>query len=633
MTNTTDYTIKRCGGLTAMPPDVVIYGATPSGIAAAVAAARFGRQVLLCAHDDHIGGIVSNGLTNADIGKRQAVGGFFYAFTRRVVAHYQRLDHGHPEQPNVKLCRDGYAYEASLAERIFNDLIVEHEDRICLLLGHELVAADVTGDRLTAILLVPREHPERRVRVAGEVFVDATYEGDLAAMAGAPFRTGREGRDAYDEPHAGRIYMHFGGAERLPGSTGEADDATQAYCFRFHVTNVPAKRVPIERPAGYNRDDYRVVLDDIRAGRIRGFRDVIQVYPMPNGRFELNSEHIHPDSGVPRESLDLAEECWPWPTATLTERRAIYQRYLTHNVGLIWLLQNDSEVPAAVRRDASQYGWHRDEWIDNGHMPRQVYVRQGRRILGEYVLTERDADIDPALARTRVRVDSIAVVEWAFDPHAHHRYDHAHPGVREGYIFIAHAPFQVPYGVLVPRRIDGLLVPVACSCSHVAYNALRMEPVFMALGEAAGIAAHLAIQGQVAPRRVSVGELQARLVEHGGVITFYEDLPFNNHAFAAMQWLGARGLSRGYRAEADAPLSQSDAAERLARILQHQGVSWTPPAMPSSAPVNTAVLAAWLREAGCPTVAAGEPAGGPQPGEPLNLGGFATLIYTALKPT
>src|SRR5262249_17724238 len=154
------------------------------------------------------------------------------------------------------------------------------------------------------------------------------------------------------------------------------------------------------------------------------------------------------------------------------------------------------------RKEASQYGWHRDEWPSNNHMPRQVYVRQGRRILGDYILTERDADLDSDLQRTRIQPTSIAVIEWAFDPHGHHRYDPQHPGVREGYIFVAHQPFQVPYGVVVPRAIDGLLVPVACSCSHVAYNALRMEPVFMALGEACGIAAHLAIRHRVQVRSI-----------------------------------------------------------------------------------------------------------------------------------
>lgn len=596
---------------------VVIYGATPGGIATAVAAARLGQTVLLCEYEDHIGGIVSNGLTNADIGKRQAVGGFFYEFTRRVVKHYEAQS---PE--NVKLCKDGYWYEASAAERIFHQMIDEQQGRIRLLLSHELKAARVKNNRLTSIVLEARNG--KTVELEADVFVDATYEGDLAAMAGAPFHTGRESRAEYGEPHAGRIYMQFGSTEILPGSTGEADDATQSYCFRFHVTNDPAKRIPIEKPIAYNRDDYRFALEDIRAGRATRFNQFIQVYAMPNGRFELNSNHVHPDIGAPSESLDLAEACWPWPTATPAQRRKIYERYRDHNVGMIWLLQNDPEVPEALRADAIQYGWHRDEWPANGHIPRQVYVRQGRRILGDYILTEHDADLDAGLKRTRVQPSSIAVIEWAFDPHGHHRYDPAHPGVREGYIFIKHDPFQVPYGVVVPRRIEGLLVPVACSCSHVAYNALRMEPVFMALGEACGMAAHLAIRHGVEVRRVPVAELQALLVERRGVITFYGDLLFTDPDFAAFQWLGARGLNPGYRATKDMKLTRAGAATKLARILKLHGRTWAVPRDNPDAPLVAADLQDWLKQAGYTPASTGASA--------LDLTQFASTVYQALRP-
>ena len=272
---------------------VVIYGATPGGIAAAVAAARLGESVLLCEYEDHIGGIVSNGLTNADIGKRQAVGGLFYEFTRRVVKHYEAMDRDNSVQPNVKLCRDGYCYEANAAERIFHEMIAGEEGRVRLLLRHELKRAIVTDKRLSAIVMEDRATPGSSIRIAAGVFIDATYEGDLAAMAGAPFCTGRESRSEYGELHAGRIYMKFGSKEPLAGSTGEGDHATQAYCFRFHVTNDTLKRIRIEKPAGYRRDDYGFLLEDIRAGRLTRFSEAIQVYPMPNGRFELNSNNIH----------------------------------------------------------------------------------------------------------------------------------------------------------------------------------------------------------------------------------------------------------------------------------------------------------------------------------------------------
>ncbi len=529
----------------ALQAEVVVVGATPGGIAAAVSAARLGRTVLVVEYEDHIGGIVSNGLTNADIGKRQAVGGLFYEFTRRVLKHYDQSDRDHPGSSNVKRCRSGYSYEAHLAERIFHEMIRGEQGRIQLHLQRELRQAIVEDGRLAAIMIEDRLQPGQWTPVRAGVFIDATYEGDLAAMAGAPFRTGREGRSEFGEPHAGRIYMRFGTSEPLAGSTGQADGATEAYCFRFHVTNVAENRVAIEKPEGYSRDDYRFVLEDIRSGRATSFRHIIQLIEMPGEKYELNSDHPHPDTGVPCESLDLAEECWPWPTATPAQRREIYKRYLSHNVGLVWLLQNDPEVPESLRQDAGQWGWCKDEWPDNGHMPRQVYVRQGRRVEGQYMLTERDGDQREPLGRTTVQPSSIGVVEWPFDPHGCHKYDPAHPGGREGYLFVQHAPFQVPYGVIVPRTIDGLLVPVACSASHVAYNALRMEPVFMALGEASGMAAHLAIEEKLPVRDIPAPRLQQLLVERGGVITFYEDLPLDHPAFAAMQWLGCRALNPG----------------------------------------------------------------------------------------
>lgn len=607
--------------------DLVVIGATPGGIGAAVAAARLGHKVVLAEYEDHIGGIVTNGLTNADIVKRAAVGGLYYEFTRRVVKYYEAFDKDTPGAPNVKACRDGYHYEASVAERLFQEMLAGEGARIQLRLRQELKEAVLTGDRLIAVVLEDLARPGQRVRIDAPVFIDATYEGDLAAAAKTPFRVGRESRNEYGEPHAGRVYVRFGEEELLPGSTGDADDAIQAFCFRFHVTNVAANRVTVEKPAQFNRDDYRFVLEDIRSGKAKSFRQIIQVLPMPNGKFELNSDHPHPDTGVPSESFDLAEENWGWPEASPAKRRALYQRYLSYDVGLLWLLQNDPEVPAKIRDDARQFGWPRDEWAANGHMPRQVYVRQGRRIVGEYVLTERDGDLDAQLGRTRLQPTSIGVVEWSFDSHGCHRYDPAHPGVREGYIMIKHEPLQVPYGVIVPRKVDGLLVPVACSCSHVAYNGLRMEPVFVALGEAAGIAAHVAIQRGVPVRRVPLGELQQLLVSRGGVITYYGDLKFDSPSFAAFQWLGARGLNPGYEATPAMKLTRRDGWTKLRRILNAEGKRWQEPQENPQTELRGCDVAEWLRQAGFAPADADFQAARDLP---LDLACFAELVYRTM---
>lgn len=612
----------RCG--------VLVCAATPAGIAAAVTAARHGRSVLLVEYEDHIGGILSNGLTNTDLdgAHRSAVGGFFAEFTARIVAHYTRLDSGSLTKPNLRLCRGGFAYEPSVCEAIFQQFVAEQSAHLRVLFRHELKHAVTDGNRLTAAVFEDRDHPGHFVHIAAGAFIDATYEGDLAAFARADFRLGRESRADLNEPHAGVIYMRFGSVDPQPGSTGQGDKAIQSYCFRFSATANPANRVPVEKPLRYNRADYATLLDDFRSGNLTRLNQVFGVFPMPCGKVEFNSQNPAPDTGLPSESLDLAEACWPWPLAAPAQRRRIYERYLSHNVGMLWFLQNDPAVPAPLQADARRYGWCRDEFVRNRHLPRQVYVREGRRIEGVYLLTEHDGDLAPGWARARVQPTSIGLVEWPYDSHACHRYDPAHPGAREGYTFVPHAIFQIPYGVVVPRSVDGLLVPVACSASHVAYNALRMEPVFMALGEACGHAAHLALQANVPLRSVPVAALQEHLLANRGVITYFDDLDPASESFAAFQWLGARGFNDGYHANPDELLTRADAAKRLTRVLQCMQRTWTPPpgdAAPT--PVGSAQVTQWLTQAGFP------PPAPPSPpvDSPLTAARLALLVYAALR--
>jgi hypothetical protein len=238
----------------------------------------------------------------------------------------------------------------------------------------------------------------------------------------------------------------------LPGSTGEADAGIQAFCFRFHLTKDKSNSVPVEKPAGFHRDDYKYVLSQIAEGKITRFNQVIQLYEMPNGKFEVNSEHPHHDTGVPAESLDLAEENWGWPEAGPAERERIFARYWTHNEGLIWLLQNDPAVPQAIRDEASQWGFPKDEFTDNRHRPHHIYVRQGRRIWGEYTVPQNDAKPLFETGLPPRHADGIAVAEFEFDSHAVRKYDPAYPMLRPGYFFIAHDPFQLPYSVW-PYRV------------------------------------------------------------------------------------------------------------------------------------------------------------------------------------
>jgi hypothetical protein len=374
--------------------------------------------------------------------------------------------------------------------------------------------------KLVSITAEDLSKPGTKTEFRASTFIDCTYEGDLAALAGVPYRVGRESRAAFGEPHAGHIYVRFKDYNPLPGSTGEADDGIQAFCFRFHLTKDKANAVPVEKPAAFHRDDYRHVLAQIAEGKITRFNQVIQLYEMPNGKFEVNSDHPHQDTGVPAESLDLAEENWRWPEAGPAERERIFARYWSHNEGLVWLLQNDPAVPPAIRDEASQWGFPKDEFTDHRHRPHHIYVRQGRRIWGEYTLTQNDAKPVFETGLPARFADGIAVTEFEFDSHAVQKCDPAYPLLRPGYFFISHDPFQLPYRILVPNCVDGLLVPVACSASHVAYQTLRMEPVFMALGEACGIAAMKAQSSGTTVRAVDVKSVQREIVKRGGVILY-----------------------------------------------------------------------------------------------------------------
>jgi hypothetical protein len=526
--------------------DVVVMAATPSGVAAAVAAARSGASVILLEEKSHVGGIVSAGLTNTDLHRKAAVGGLFAEFVQRVHEHYVKTYGENSEQ--VKVCQGGHMFEAKVAEKVFRNMLAG-EKNIRLIERHRVVAARVVGKdgvereaergqrwdgtqpqdfgptvKLVSVTAEDLAQPGTKLEFRAKTFVDATYEGDLAALAGVPYRVGRESRETFGERHAGKIYLRFKDVNPLPGSTGEADDGIQAFCFRIHVTSDLANAAPVEKPTAFNRDDYRAMLDDMRSGRVMELKKLMHFFPMPNGKFELNNAHPSGDTGVPSESFDLAEENWKWPEADAAERERIFQRYWSHAEGYLWLLQNDPEVPQAIREEARRYGFPKDEFTDNRHRPHHIYVRQGRRIWGEYNFTQRDAALDKATGLPRRKPDGIAVAEFGFDSHSVHKYDPAYPGVREGYIFIEHQPLQLPYRILVPKRVDGLLVPVACSASHVGYQTIRMEPVFMALGEACGIAAKTAADAKVEVRAVNVPAVQKEIIKRGGVI-LYEAQP------------------------------------------------------------------------------------------------------------
>ncbi|MDR2440354.1 MAG: FAD-dependent oxidoreductase [Planctomycetaceae bacterium] len=527
--------------------DVVIVAATPAGVAAAVSAARSGLRVVVLEETAHVGGIITGGLTNADIITKEAIRGIFEEYLQRIRNYY--IENYGKNSPEYSACRNGYHVEPKVAEQVFREMLAS-EKQIHLIEKHRVVTAIVTekngrehpaepGHRcdgiapndfgnsvkLTAVIAKNMTEPNSQTEFRAKIFVDATYEGDLAALAGVPYRVGRESREMFGEKFAGKVYVRFGEKELLPGSTGEADNGIQAFCFRFHMTKNKDRFAPVVKPDDYRRDDYRHLMNDFKSGNVKRLHDLIQIHPMPGGNFEINSNHPDSIHGIPSESLDLAEENWGWPEASPEERAKFFKRNWNHNEGLIWFLQHDPEVPEFIRKQALEFGFPTNEFQDNNYRPHHLYVRQGRRIWGEYNFTEKDADADPVTGLARRHPQGIAVAEFPIDSHGVTKFDPKHPGVREGYFYISHPPTQIPYGVLVPKRVDGLLVPVACSTTHVGYQMIRVEPTFMALGQATGIAAAEAIRQGKEVREINVKPVQHEIIKQNGIILFEQGKP------------------------------------------------------------------------------------------------------------
>lgn len=508
--------------------EVLVVGGTPGGIAAAIAAARLGRRVALIEEHTHIGGMSSSGLGKSDIENRAMIGGIFKEFVGRVRALYVRTyGEGHR---NVGLCRDGYCYEPSVAEAVFGTMLAE-QPRITLLKGWRLVAAEKKGHVLGAAEFVSLSTGATR-RMLAQIFIDATYEGDLYAAAGAEYRLGREARSEFGEPHAGAVYYDYQTHTFLEGTTGEADRRLPAYTYRLCLTTRSANAYRLaEPPPGYDRKDYLGYFDDLDAGRLAGpktfkpgrgyhaphFNTMMRVFSVaeiPNGKVDANINPRPLGFPFPEENAGYVE-------GDFETRQRICERHRNLTLGLLWFLQNDPEVPEAHRREANRFHLPKDEFVDNGHFPFQLYVREARRLAGEYTLTEHDVTGHVGDCAIRRHDDAIAVGEFPIDSFPCRKRQPGDMLVLEGYLGMLDAftrPYEIPYRVMIPQRVDGLIVPVAASTTHVAYSSIRMEPTWMALGQAAGVAAHTAIEHGVAPRHVPVRQVRERLAAQEHVL-------------------------------------------------------------------------------------------------------------------
>ncbi len=515
----------------AAPARVLIYGATPGGIAAAVAAAKGGQDVVLVEPTTRIGGLVTSGLSHADFHSFESLSGAFLDFSRRVEAHYGKT-YG-KDSRQVRDSFHGTFGEPKVNLLVFEQLLAEHKSitvRRGLTLASFVVRKGGGTNRIESATFMGADG--QAVTLAARVFIDASYEGDLLAKAGVPWRAGREGR------------AEFG--ESLAPASGDAQ--LQAYNFRFMATRNATNRVAPVAPPGYRREDFLPVLAHLESGKItkvfawgfeRGGMMKAQIPALPNGKFDINDV----SGGLVR--LSLPGKNLGWPDGDAATRQAIFAEHLRDNVGLLYFLQNDSAVPAKFRDEAREWGWCKDEFTETGGLPPQLYVREARRMQGVRIFTQRDSEHAPGDARAVLHPDAIAMGDYGNNCHGTTREGTRFVGKHMGEFYNPVPPYQIPYGVLLPRDVDNLLVPVAASSSHVGFCALRLEPIWMSLGQAAGHAAALAAKGNSAVQAVSVPALQRSLLADNSALIYVSDVLPGHADWAAVQWWGAHGGLHG----------------------------------------------------------------------------------------
>ena len=527
--------------------DLVIYGGTAAAVTAAVQARQMGRTVIIVSPDKHLGGLSSGGLGFTDTGNKAVIGGLAREFYHRVWLRYQesaawrwepREKFGNKGQGTPAIDgenRTMWIFEPHVAEQVFEDWIREY--RIPVLRDEWLDRkGGVTkrGARIVAIRTLSGK------RFAGRMFIDATYEGDLMAAAGVTYAVGRESTAAYGEQWNGvqtgvlHHRHHFGAVKEKispyvipgdptsgvlpristapPGEYGAADAKVQAYCYRLCLTDHPDNRVPFPKPEGYDPRQYELLLRIFQAG----WRETFDKFDrIPNRKTDTNNHGPF--------STDNIGMNYDYPDASYERRREILREHEQYEKGWLYFIANDPRVPRDVQDAFRKWGLARDEFADNGNWPHQIYVREARRMVGAYVMTEHE------LLKKRPTPDPVGMGSYGIDSHNIQRYITPEGYVQnEGDIGVStNGPYQIAYGALVPRKgqADNLFVPVCVSSTHIAFGSIRMEPVFMILGQSAATAAVLAMDGKMAAQDVPYARLRNRLMQDKQVLAFASPTP------------------------------------------------------------------------------------------------------------
>ena len=518
--------------------DIIIYGGTSAAIIAAVEVVKSGKTVLIVSPEQHLGGLTSGGLGFTDTGNKAVIGGLSREFYHRVWLHYKdaaawnwqnQSDFGNKGQETVAMdgeFRTMWLFEPHVAERVFEDFVKENNIKVLRgeWLDRNKGVVKKKGEIISFSTLSGKVFK-------GKMFIDATYEGDLMAVAGINFHVGREGNAKYNETFNGvqtGVFQHdhhfksnispykikddpssgllpYISAEP-PGEFGAADKKIQAYCFRMCMTNHPENSVAFPKPDNYDASKYELLLREFNTGRNDWFSkfDVL-----PNKKTDTNNHGAF--------SSDFIGMNYDYPEADYQRRAEIIKQHYDYQAGLLWFVANDPRVPDAIRTKMASYGLAKDEFKDNNHWPHQIYVRESRRMIGDYITTEHDV-------MQRIETpESIGMGSYHIDSHNTQRYVTSEGYVQnEGDIGVKPpGPYRISYGSIVPKKEEctNLFVPVCVSSSHIAYGSIRMEPVFMILGQSAAVAACLAIDEKCAIQDVSYNQLKKLLENKNQILT------------------------------------------------------------------------------------------------------------------
>jgi hypothetical protein len=516
--------------------DVIIYGGTAGGLVSAVTAAQEGARVVVIEPTPHLGGMVTGGLGATDIGVEQSIGGMSRRFYEQVYAHYQQPQAWKHETREAYIKRAGgrvntadrvwWAVEPSVASLVLNQLTAN--PNVTILTGQRIKSVTKVGPRIESLTTGNGDV------FRGRVFIDATYEGDLLAMAGVSFHVGREARAQYGEELAGvvpeawstrkqwevdiRPYgadnkLLFGVQEVARGEDGAGDRKIQAYNFRICLTDAPENRIPISRPERYDASRYDLLAlyiarkgDAVNLTGPKG-GSLLNIGAMPNRKTDIN------DGGP--FSTDYIGGNWEYPEGDPATRERILRDHVDYTKGLLYFLGHDERVPARIQQQMQRWGYPKDEFPTTDHWSPQLYIREARRMVGDYIMTQHD------IQQRREKPDSVGLGSYNADSHLVQRIVNAQGFVRnEGNPndrAIGHKPYEIPYRCLTPRRADSdnLFATFCVSASHMGFASLRMEPVFMILSESAGVAAATAVKKNIAVQDVPVAPLQERLVARG----------------------------------------------------------------------------------------------------------------------